>query len=214
MPGLEELRRDLTRKIDRVEERAHQGQKKLQNELTDVKSQAKTDQAQLIRNTDQRLVESLAQASKESEERNIRMAREIEHLLNDHDGTYAHTMTSLEKRLDVKSDLLMRKLDEILNGRNREQCPSPREDSRQATDGDRAHSYADAKPRSRTNFECNHREIPMAAPSRPMFEPLNRSLETFITKLSKSTERGEKSRGHSKSQRHTRTSQMAASTPG
>ena len=27
-----------------------------------------------------------------------------------------------------------------------------------------------------------------------MFEPLNRSLETFITKLSKSTERGEKSR--------------------
>ena len=28
-----------------------------------------------------------------------------------------------------------------------------------------------------------------------MFEPLNRSLETFITKLSKSTERGERSRG-------------------
>ena len=27
-----------------------------------------------------------------------------------------------------------------------------------------------------------------------MFEPLNRSLETFITKLSKSTERGERSR--------------------
>ena len=29
MTGLEELRRDMTKRIDRVEERAHQGQKKL-----------------------------------------------------------------------------------------------------------------------------------------------------------------------------------------
>ena len=151
------------------------------------------------------------------------MAREIERLLNDHDDTYAHTMTSLEKRLDAKSVLMMRKLDEILNGSNREKRPSPREESRQATDGDGSHSYAGAQPRSRTNFESNHRERPRAAPSRPgwmspvppeadatsdtrlptvpqvrsvpdlttisqdttmyasMFEPLNRSLETFIT---------------------------------
>ena len=52
MTGLEELRRDMTRRMDRVEERAHQGQEKLRDELTDVKSQARTDQAQLIRNTD------------------------------------------------------------------------------------------------------------------------------------------------------------------
>ena len=38
------------------------------------------------------------------------MTREIERLLNDHDSTYAHTMTSLEKRLDAKSDLMMRNL--------------------------------------------------------------------------------------------------------
>ena len=37
MTGLEELQRDMTKKIDRVEERAQQGQEKLQNELTDVK---------------------------------------------------------------------------------------------------------------------------------------------------------------------------------
>ena len=39
------------------------------------------------------------------------MTREIERLLNDHDNTYAHTMTRLEKRLDAKSDLMMRKLE-------------------------------------------------------------------------------------------------------
>ena len=81
---------------------------------------ARVDQAQLIRNTDQCLAESLAQASKESEEREVRMTREIERFLNDHDNTYAHTMTSLEKRLDAKSDLMMQKIDEILNGSNRE----------------------------------------------------------------------------------------------
>ena len=63
----------------------------------------------------------MAQANKESEEREFRMTREIERLLSDHDNTYAHTMTSLDTRLDAKSDLMMRKLDEILNVSNREE---------------------------------------------------------------------------------------------
>ena len=119
MRGLEELRRDMTKRIDQVDEKAHQGRETLRDELTHVKSQARVDQAQLILNTDQCLAESLAQANKESEEREARMTREIERLLKDHDNTFAHTMTSLEKRLDAKSDLMMRKLDEILNGSNR-----------------------------------------------------------------------------------------------
>ena len=127
MTGLEELRRYVTKRIDRVEERTHQGQEKLRDELTEVKSRARVDQAQFIRNTDQCLAESLAQATKKSEEKEIRMAREIERLLNDHDKTYAHTMTSLEKKLDAKSNLMMRKLDEILNGGNREVRSAPRE---------------------------------------------------------------------------------------
>ena len=234
IPGFEELRRDMTKRIDRVEERAHQGQEKLRDELTNVKSQARVDQAQLIRNTDQCLAESLAQANKESEEREIKLTREIERLLNDHDNTYVHTMAS--KWLDAKSDLMMRKLDEILSGGNREERSAPRERSRQENDGDGARSYAGAQQCSRTNYESNHRERARAAPSMPgwinpappeadatpetrlptvprvrsvpdlttisqdttmyasMFEPLNRSLETFITKLSKSTDRGERSR--------------------
>ena len=94
----------------------------------------------MIRNTDQCLEESLALAAKESEESDITMAREIERLLNDHDNTYAHAVTSLEKRLDTKSDLMMRKLDEILNGSYREKHPAPRVDSRQASDGEEARS--------------------------------------------------------------------------
>ena len=85
MNGLDELRRDMTKKIDQVDERAHHGRESLKDELTHVKSQARFDQAQLIRNTDQCLAESLAQANKESEEREARMTREIERLLNDHD---------------------------------------------------------------------------------------------------------------------------------
>ena len=52
MTGLKELRRKMTKKIYRVEKRAQQGQAKLRNAPTDVESQARTDQAQLIRNTD------------------------------------------------------------------------------------------------------------------------------------------------------------------
>ena len=104
MNGLDELRRDMTKRIYQVHERAHQGRENLRDELTHAKSQARVDQAQLIRKTDQCLAESLAQANKESQEREARMTREIELLLNDHDSTYAHTMTSLEKRLDAKSD--------------------------------------------------------------------------------------------------------------
>ena len=199
-----------------------------------MKSQARVDQAQLNRNTDQCLAESLEYAKKESEEREARMARGIERLLKDHDNTYADTMTSLEKRLDAKTDLLTRKLDEILNGSRREERSNPREHSSQANDGDG--SYAVAQQSSRTNYDSRNKERPRAAPSRPswtnptppeadatpetrlptvpqvrsvldlttlsqdttmyasMFESLNRSLKKFITKLSKSTERGERSR--------------------
>ena len=236
MTGLDELRRDMTKRIDQVDERAHQGREKLRDELTHVKLQARIDQAQLILNTDQCLAESLSQANKESEEKEGRMTREIERLLNDHDNTYAHTMASLEKRLDAKSDLMMRKLDAILNGSNREERSNPKERSRHANDGDGTGSYARDQQSSRTNYESRNRERPIAAPSRPswtnpappeadatpetrlptvpqvrsvpdlttvsqdttmyasMFQHLNRPLETFITKLSKSTERGERSR--------------------
>ena len=168
MTGLDELRRDMTKRIDQVDERAHQGRENLRDELTHVKSQqARVDQAQMIRNTDQCLAESLAQANKESEEREARMRREIERLLNDHDNTYAHTMTSLEKRLDAKSDLMMRKLDEILNGSSREERSNPRERSRQANDGDGAGNYAGAQQNSRANYESRNRQRPRAAPSSP-----------------------------------------------
>ena len=80
MNGLDELRRDMTKRIDQVDERAHKGQENLREELTHVKSQARVDQAELIRNTDQCLAESLAQANKESYEREARMTREIERL--------------------------------------------------------------------------------------------------------------------------------------
>ena len=236
MTGLDKLRRDLTKRIDQVDERAHQGRENLRDELTHVKLQARVDQAQLIRNTDQCMAESLAQANKESEEKEARMTREIERLLNDHDNSSAHTMTSLEKRLDTKSDLMMRKLDEILNGSSREERSNPRECTSQANDGDRAGNYTGAQQNSRANYESRNRERPRAAPSGPgwtnpvpreaddtpetrlptvpqvrsvpdlttvsqdttmyalMFKPLNRSLETFITKLSKSTDRGEMSK--------------------
>ena len=167
MTSLEELRRDMTKIIDHVEERAHQGEEKLRDELTHVKPQARVDQAQLIRNTDQRLAERLTQANKESEEREVRMTRDIERLLNDHNNTYAHKMTSLEKRLGVKSDQMMRKLDKILKMSNHDERSAPREISRQANDGDGARSYTGAQQGSRTNYESKHRERPRAAPLRP-----------------------------------------------
>ena len=151
MNGLDELRRDMTKRIDQVDERAHKGQENLRDELTHVKSQARVDQAQLIRNTDQCLAESLAQANKESYEREARMTREIERLLNDHDSTYAHTMTSLEKRLDAKSDLMMRKLDAILNGSSWQEHSNPRERSRHANVGEGTGGNARAQQGSRTN---------------------------------------------------------------
>ena len=168
MIGLEELRRDMTKRIDRVEERTHLGQEKLRDELTNVKSQARVNQTQFIRNTDQCFAESLAPATKESEEIEVTMTRDIERLLNYHDYTYAHTTSSLEKkRLDIISDLMMQKLDEILNGSNREERSAPRERSRQANNGDGAPSYAGSQPSSRTNFESKHRERPSEAPKRP-----------------------------------------------
>ena len=72
-------------------------------------------------------------------------------------------MTSLEKRLDAKSDLMMRKLDEILNGSSREERFNPRERSRQANDGDGAGNYAGDQQNSRANYESRNRERPIEA---------------------------------------------------
>ena len=71
----------------------------------------------------------MALATKESQEKEVKMTREIERLLNDLDNTYAHTMTSLEKMLDAKTNLMMRKLDELLSSCNLENRHAPRENS-------------------------------------------------------------------------------------
>ena len=149
--SLEELRQSMTKKIDRVEERAQQSHEALRDKLADAKLQARSEQAQVIRNIDQCLAETLALVTQELAERNSRMTREIERLLNDHDNTYAHTMTSLEKRLDAKAYLMMLKLDEILKGSNQENQCGPMEDSRQATDKSETHRHA-YPPRSRTSL--------------------------------------------------------------
>ena len=141
---LEELRHDMTERMDRVEERAQKGHERMRDELTDVKSQAGSDQAQLIRDTDQCLAESLALATKESQERDVKMTREIERLLNDHDNTYAHTMTSLEKRLDAEANLMTLKLVEILSNDNREDRRAPTDDSRNTNHGGEARGHAGA----------------------------------------------------------------------
>ena len=60
MTGLDELRRDMTKRIDQVDERAHQGRENLRDELAYVKLQARVDQARLIFNTDQCLAESFS----------------------------------------------------------------------------------------------------------------------------------------------------------
>ena len=78
MTDLEELRRDITKRIDLVEEGAQQGQERLKDELAEAKSQAKSDQAQLSQDTDQCLAESLAMAATESEKRDGRKTREID----------------------------------------------------------------------------------------------------------------------------------------
>ena len=69
MYGLDELRRDMTKRIDQVDERAHQGRENLRDELTHVKSQARVDQPQLIRNTDQCLAESLVRQTSQRKEK-------------------------------------------------------------------------------------------------------------------------------------------------
>ena len=136
------------KRIDRVKERAPLGLERLGDELLDAKSQAKSDQAQLIQNTDQCLAENLVLATKESEERDSRMTQKIERLFNDHDNTYAQTMKNLERKIDAKADLVMRKLDELLSSSSQENRYGPSKKSRQATEGFRAPRYAEA-PRDR-----------------------------------------------------------------
>ena len=86
------------------------------------------------------------------------MTQEIDRLLNDHDNTYAQTMTNLRNRLDAKADLMMRKLDELLSSNNQESRSGSRENLRQTIDGFRAHRHTEAPPKSRISFESNQRE--------------------------------------------------------
>ena len=69
-------------------------------------------------------------------------------------------MTSLEKRLDAKSDLMMRKLDAILNGSSWQEHSNSRERSRHANVGDGTGYSARAQQGSRTNYEHRNKERP------------------------------------------------------
>ena len=166
MTLLEELQQDLTKRFNRVEEKAQQGDERLRGELEDAKSQSNCHQVQLIEKTDQCLAESSDLATKKSEEKDRRMTPKIERLLNDHDNTYAQTMTTLENRLANKADLMMQKLGELLSSSNQESRSGQRENSRQAVDGFRAPRHTESPPRLKTSFESNQRERLRAAPSR------------------------------------------------
>ena len=89
--------------------------------------------------------------------------------MNDHDNTYAHTMTSLEKRLDVKSDLMMRKLDAILSGSNREERSAPRSaHAMQMVETETEHAAMPGPSKARERvMKLSIEERPGAAPSRP-----------------------------------------------
>ena len=147
------------------------------------------------------------------------MTREIEWLLNNHDNTFAQTLTNWESILDAKAYVMTRKLDEVLNSSNQESRSSPKENSHQTTDGFRAPRHSQAPPRSRSSFESNQRERPRVAPSKvgwtDPFPPVPHvrsvpdfttvwhdstmqaskieTLNKFVNKLSKSAERGERS---------------------
>ena len=147
---------------------------------------------------------------------------------------------------------MMRKLDEILSGSNRENRSDPTRDSHWAFDESGTHKCAGEQPR----FEPDHRERPRAAPSMSgwtdpaapearatqehVYRQCQKSDQCHISLPSRRTRRctiqclsvwidllkhlspnsGNQLRekrghvGHSKSQNHTRMSQMAASTPG
>ena len=72
MTGLEELRYDMRKRMDRVEERAQKGHERLREELTDVKLQARSDQAQLIRDTDQSLAGNSALVKRSHKKETLR----------------------------------------------------------------------------------------------------------------------------------------------
>ena len=191
MNDLDELRRDMTKRIDQVDERAHQGRENLRGELTHVKSQARVDQAQLIRNTDQCLAESLAQANKESEEldgsnwKERSNPRERSRHANDGDGMGSYARAQQSSRTNYEP-------------RNRER---PRAAPSRPGWTNPVPPEADATPETRLPTVPQVSSVPdLTTASQDttmyasMFEPLNRSLETFTTKPSKSTERGERSR--------------------
>ena len=248
LTGLEEMRQDMTKRIDRVEGRAQQGHERLREELAN--SRANCDKVQQAQITYQCLAESLARANKESEEKDRRLTREKNQLLNNHVSTSCQTRIKLESILDAKADLMMRKLDEFLNRNNRESRSNPRGKSHWPCNGLRAPIHT--KARSRACFESKQRERPRAASWRPgwtdpirpdveapsgapltlipharsipdlttvshdttryasMFEPLNRSLKTFITKLRSLLREQKGHEEHSRNQSHTKMSQTAA----
>ena len=113
MAGLKELRKDMTKGTDRVDERAHNGHEKLRDELADAISQVNYDQALLAQKTDQYLADSLSVAARESEERERKIMQKKERLQNNYDETNSHTMTNLESRLDAKANPMMQKLDDF-----------------------------------------------------------------------------------------------------
>ena len=128
----------------------------------------------------------------------------------------------LASRLHAKADLLMRKLDELLSSNNRESRPDPRKNSllmgfeppdTQSSPSSRTSLESKNMQRSRAAplmpfwtdpvppeaEASSETSLPTTVSHdftiyAPMFEPLNKSLETFITKLPKSTEGGERSR--------------------
>ena len=155
---LDDLRQDMTKRTDRIDERALYGQEKLREELADAKLQAKCDQALLAQNFDQCLAENIALVAKGFEERERRMTQEIERLLNDHDRTNTQTMTNLESRLDEKADLMMRNLEERLTSYNRAHSSDTIKKSRKTTNGFRKSRHTEAPTRPRANFESKEKK--------------------------------------------------------
>ena len=77
MTGREKLRQDMSKRMDRVEDRAQKSHEILRDELTDVKLQARSDHAQLIRDTDQCLAENSALAKRSHKKETLRLRERL-----------------------------------------------------------------------------------------------------------------------------------------
>ena len=214
--SLGEQNEQMSIRMSELERAVHIARERLREEINRNRQEVDRSEKRLKERTDEHMTRNLSRMTREAEQRELRLRADMEKLRIQQEQSLGTLDTKIDAMMERRTQAIMDRLDGLLSSKSgpKEGEPNATHATGRSDSGNRghasprrshvgqagsAHGDSDCRdaPHTEPSTRCEDTQTGHSRDATAMataFEPLNRSLETFLTRLSETNERSEKSR--------------------